>query len=71
MSSVNKQILIENICTLYLNGLSITQVSSKTDYPRSNVRYILNKKNILRTRKKGILLAATQGRIGKGFFGHS
>jgi len=47
---------------LYLNGMSIPEVSEKTGIPRSTLRSRFFKKGILRTRGDGVRNAVTRGR---------
>mgnify|MGYP005996354357 CR=1 FL=1 len=63
--SVNKVILVDEF-DLYLSGMSIPQVSKETGIPLSTLRFRFKKTGILRTRKEGIRLCASEGRLGAG-----
>ena len=65
--SVNK--VIPEPSRLYLDGLSITQVSKVTGIAVSTLRYRFKAESILRTRATGIRMAAQDGRLGSGFRG--
>lgn len=62
---INKVILID----LYNSGLSIPEVSDRTDLSRSAVRYHLKRAGVLRSREEGVRLAGLHGRLGAGLRG--
>lgn len=51
---------------MYLSGMSIPDVSSKTNTPMSTLRFRFKKLGILRSRSESIALAAKQGKLGGG-----
>lgn len=51
---------------MYLSGMSIPDVSSKTNIPMSTLRFRFKKLGILRGRSDSIALAAKQGKLGGG-----
>lgn len=65
--SVNKVILDPS--RLYLDGLSIPQVSRITGIALSTLRFRFKAEGILRTRVQGVRIAAQGGRLGSGFRG--
>ena len=61
---------MENICDMYLYGLSIPQIAKQTGISRSTVRNKLLAFGVaLRTRSDGIKQAAKDGRLGGGLRG--
>ena len=50
---------------LYLSGKSIVEISDETGTPRSTIRFRLKRLGILRSRKEGILIASSKGRLSK------
>jgi len=54
---------------LYESGLSLPDVSSKTDIPQSTLRFRFKKAGILRNRSDAIRLAGKKGKLGGGFRG--
>lgn len=61
--SLNKS---QEIVSLYLNGMSIPEVSETVCKAKSTVRYHLKKAGVLRTRAQGIRLAEKSGKIPHG-----
>lgn len=55
---------ISREATLYLNGMSIPQVSEETGIPRSTLRRRFHHLGMLRTRTEGVRMAGRDGRIG-------
>jgi len=55
---------MDKIAELYTSGFSISQISKSTGTPLSTVRFRLKRLGILRTRKEGLMLASSQGRLG-------
>lgn len=65
--SVNKVIPSE----LYLQGLSIPQVSKQTGIAQSTLRFRFKREGILRDRATAVRMAAKEGRLGDGLRGKS
>lgn len=67
--SVNKETDLP--VRLYLEGLSIPQVSAQTGIALSTLRFRLKRRGLLRTRAEGVRMAAQDGRLGSGLRGKS
>ena len=55
----------QQMAKMYASGMSIPQVATKAGLSRSTVRYHLHRQGVLRSRREGVLLAATQGRMAR------
>ena len=58
-----------DVVKMYLDGMSIPEVSGAVGFSRSTIRYHLLKAGVLRSRADGVRNAAKRGRIGSGFRG--
>lgn len=63
--------LSESIKQMYLQGMSIPDVSLRIGVSKSTIRLFLVKKELIRSRAIAVRVAAEQGKLGSGFRGKS
>lgn len=68
MASINKVILSpREIADMYVSEkMSIPEISEKTGYALSTIRFRLKKLGVLRTRKESLILAGSKGKLSAG-----
>ena len=68
MASLNKVILSpREIADMYVSEkMSIPEISEKTGYALSTIRFRLKKLGVLRTRKESLILAGSKGKLSAG-----
>lgn len=66
MASVNKVIIVtpDEMAAMYISQkMSIPEISKKTGYSLSTIRFRLKKLGVLRTKKESLILAGSQGKL--------
>jgi hypothetical protein len=65
----DKSDLSESIKSMYLQGMSIPDVSLHVGISKSTIRLFLLKNGLIRSRASAVKVAAEQGKLGSGFRG--